>query len=145
MFLIIDAAVNLTILKIQFAKLINLELTMASPHLSDTLPKKHRHSTAHGLFGGLGLCAALSLFLTWSAHAQPVEAESFASALTTGAPELSFRLRSETMQDDGKPEQGNGLMLRSQLGWRSNTRHGLGVRVLLVSSNKLNSEFNDDS
>ena len=49
------------------------------------------------------------------------------------------------MRDDGKPEQGNGLMQRSQLGWRSNTHHGLGFRVLLVSSTQLNSEFNDDS
>jgi len=118
---------------------------MTSRILPATLPKSYRDSTVHGLFGSMGLCAVLSLFLTWSAHAQPVEAANFSSALTTGTPELSFRLRSETMQDDGKPEQGNGLMLRSQLGWRSNTRHGLGVRVLLVSSNKLISEFNDDS
>ena len=36
-------------------------------------------------------------------------------------------------------------MQRSQLGWRSNTHHGLGFRVLLMSSTQLNSEFNDDS
>ena len=98
-----------------------------------------------GLGGWISLFVSVSLLLSGAALAQPKEAADFQSALTTGTPELSIRIRSETMRDDGKPEQGNGLMQRSQLGWRSNSHHGLGFRLLLVSSTQLNSEFNDDS
>lgn len=93
---------------------------------------------------GLALWASTLVCMMLPAQAQTTEQPSFQQAFTTGTPELSFRLRSETMEDDGKPKQGNGLMLRSQLGWRSNTHEGIGLRLLLVSSNKLVSDFNDD-
>ncbi|MFM7698965.1 MAG: alginate export family protein [Limnohabitans sp.] len=112
-----------------------------------SIPSVPRHSDGlpRMLPKWVGRCVCLLWFLTLPAYAQSTEAESFLQAWTTGTPELSFRLRSETLQDDGKPKEGNALMQRSQLGWRSNSRHGLGFRVLLVSSTQLNSEFNDDN
>ena len=117
---------------------------MNVPHAIMMLLKPNQASNSRSLLCGMAWGAVTLLCAMGSAQAQTTEQPSFQQAFTTGTPELSFRLRSETMEDDGKPKQGNGLMLRSQLGWRSNTHEGIGLRLLLVSSNKLVSDFNDD-
>jgi len=117
---------------------------MNVPHAIMMLLKPNQASNSRSFHWGLAWGAVTLLCAMGPALAQTTEQPSFQQAFTTGTPELSFRLRSETMEDDGKPKQGNGLMLRSQLGWRSNTHEGIGLRLLLVSSNKLVSDFNDD-
>jgi hypothetical protein len=117
---------------------------MQIPQTSSTLSLQVRVLKPTFSLWWMGLWAATLICMMLPAQAQTTEQPSFQQAFTTGTPELSFRLRSETMEDDGKPKQGNGLMLRSQWGWRSNTHEGIGLRLLLVSSNKLVSDFNDD-
>lgn len=78
-----------------------------------------------------------------AAHAEPAAARNFAEAVTQGTAMSSFRLRNETVRQDGKAEQANALTLRSLLGWQTAPLHGLSVGAQLINVGKLDDGYDD--
>lgn len=92
----------------------------------------------------LPLAAACACMAALSAtHAGQSAPTHPGEAITQGTSMSSFRLRNETVRQDGKPEQANALTLRSLLGWQTAPLHGLSVGAQLINVGKLDDGYND--
>lgn len=86
-------------------------------------------------------CACMAALPT--THAGQPAPTSVGEAITQGTAMSSFRLRNETVRQDGKAEQANALTLRSLLGWQTAPLHGLSVGAQLINVGKLDDGYND--
>lgn len=92
----------------------------------------------------LPLAAACACMAALSAaHAESIAPRNLAEAVTQGTSMSSFRLRNETVRQDGKAEQANALTLRSLLGWQTAPLHGLSVGAQLINVGKLDDGYDD--
>ena len=64
-------------------------------------------------------------------------------AVTAGQPILSFRPRYEFVDQDGRPENGNALTMRTLAGWRTGTWKGLAVTAEAIVVSRANDDYND--
>ncbi|HWQ39222.1 MAG TPA: alginate export family protein [Burkholderiales bacterium] len=83
----------------------------------------------------------LSLALSVLANAQ--DAGSLSEALTGGKPILNLRPRLEIVDQDGRPENGHALTLRTLAGWRTGPWRGFGATLEAIDVGRANDSYND--
>lgn len=90
---------------------------------------------------------AVMMTLTVSAippvSAAETESASLMEAITAGRPMTSFRLRYETIDQDGKREDANAMTLRSLLGWKTAPFHDFSVAAQLINVAVLNNRYDN--
>ena len=66
-------------------------------------------------------------------------------AITTGKPMISFRLRYENVDQDGKADNANAWTLRNLVGWQTAPFNHFSIAAQLINVTQLNDQFYDNT
>ena len=87
--------------------------------------------------------ALLSIMSTLAMAGEPVEAASFASAITDGKFSGMFRLRWENVDQEGKSKVADAITLRSLVGYETKPFHGFSVNTQVYGLSPFTDSYND--
>ena len=106
----------------------------------------------------LALCSLNTAYAEEATTAPEVEPEyTFLDSIKEGKPMTSFRLRYESVNQDGSQptatpavanadlKTGEGLTLRSLIGWQSSPFHNFSIAAQIIDVSKLQDDFNDST
>lgn len=86
----------------------------------------------------LAACVASPTF----AEEQP-DPTSWTEAVTGGKPMTNFRLRYETVDQDGKPKDADALTMRSLIGWQTAPFHDFSIAAQLINVGVFNDNYDN--
>lgn len=87
------------------------------------------------------LLATLCCGPVWADDAP--QAESLLQAVTGGKPMINFRLRYETVDQDGKRDDAHAMTLRSLVGWQTAPFHDFSVAAQLIGVSTFNEHYDN--
>jgi hypothetical protein len=89
-------------------------------------------------------CAVLATTLGWLSSSTAAEDSlTLWEAIESGTPILNLRPRYESVEQDGRPETGQALTMRTLAGWRTGTWEGFAATFELIDVGRANDNYND--